>query len=90
MALACTAILPASAGAADQKTNIAFIMLDEWGYYEMSGLGHPRIQTPNIDRLFLDGGMRFTQALAGAPVCGPTSPGAKASRATPMRAPTRR
>ena len=61
--------LPAIAA---DKPNIIYIMLDEWGYYEVSGLGHPDLKTPNIDELFLNGGMRFTQALAGGPVCGPT------------------
>lgn len=65
-------LLIAGPGLADDKPNMIYIMLDEWGYYEMSGLGHPDIQTPNIDKLFLEGGMRFTQALAGGPVCGPT------------------
>ena len=46
-------------------------MLDEWGYYEWSGAGHPILDTPNIDRLANEG-MRFTQMLAGGPVCAPT------------------
>ncbi len=58
-------------GAADKRPNIIYIMLDEWGYYEMSSLGHDKIKTPNIDR-FVAEGMRFTQWLAGAPVCAPT------------------
>lgn len=45
--------------------------MDEWGYYEMSGLGHPDILTPNIDEMARTG-MRFTHAFAGAPVCAPT------------------
>ncbi|XAM00601.1 arylsulfatase [Phycisphaeraceae bacterium D3-23] len=53
------------------RPNIIYLMLDEWGYYEMSMLGHPHIQTPTMDR-FAGEGMRFTQALAGGPVCGPT------------------
>lgn len=53
------------------KPNIVYIMLDEWGYYEMSGLGHPRIETPVIDRV-MNEGMRFTQLLAGGCVCAPT------------------
>lgn len=61
--------LPALAA---DKPNMIYIMMDEWGYYELSGLGHPDLRTPNIDELFLGGGMRFTQALAGGPVCGPT------------------
>ena len=61
--------------AADQapaeKPNIIYIMLDEWGYYEMSALGHPLLETPNIDRM-AEEGMRFTQFLAGGSVCAPT------------------
>ena len=54
-----------------KKPNIIYIMLDEWGYYEWSGMGHPILQTPNIDRM-AKRGMRFTQALAGGNVCAPT------------------
>ncbi len=56
---------------AESKPNIIFLMLDEWGYFESSHMQHPEILTPNIDR-FASEGLRFTEALAGAPVCGPT------------------
>jgi arylsulfatase A-like enzyme len=56
---------------ATSRPNIIFIMLDEWGYYELSCLGHPKICTPAIDRMVAEG-LRFTQALAGGPVCAPT------------------
>jgi arylsulfatase A-like enzyme len=46
-------------------------MADELGYYELSCLGNPNIQTPNIDRMAAEG-IRFTQALAGSSVCAPT------------------
>ena len=46
-------------------------MLDEWGYFEWSAMGHPILETPNIDNLAAEG-MRFTQLLAGANVCAPT------------------
>ena len=46
-------------------------MLDEWGYFESGHMGHKELLTPNIDR-FASEGMRFTNAYAGAPVCGPT------------------
>lgn len=65
-------LLATSPALAADKPNIIYLMMDEWGYYEVSGLGHPDLKTPNIDALFLNGGMRFTQALAGGPVCGPT------------------
>ncbi len=54
-----------------KKPNIIYIMLDEWGYYEMSLMGHPILRTPNIDRMASEG-VRFTQALAGGCVCAPT------------------
>jgi len=51
--------------------NIIYLMLDEWGYFESGHMGHKDLITPNIDK-FASEGMRFTNALAGAPVCGPT------------------
>lgn len=53
------------------KPNIIYLILDEWGYFEWSGIGHKKILTPNIDR-FSTESMRFTQCLAGASVCAPT------------------
>lgn len=61
----------ANPAAAAEKPNIIYLMLDEWGYFESGHMGHSEIITPNIDR-FAQEGMRFTNALAGAPVCGPT------------------
>jgi arylsulfatase A-like enzyme len=54
-----------------KKPNIVYIMLDELGYFELSCMGNKYLKTPNIDRMATEG-MRFTQALAGAPVCAPT------------------
>ena len=54
-----------------EKPNIIYIMMDEWGYFESSGMGHPILQTPNIDRMASEG-IRFTQFLAGGNVCAPT------------------
>ena len=61
----------ARAAGAKRPPNIVFIILDELGYYELSCMGHPVLETPNIDRMAAEG-MRFTQALAGGPVCAPT------------------
>lgn len=55
----------------EAKPNIIYLMLDEWGYFESGHMGHSELLTPNIDR-FASEGMRFTNAYAGAPVCGPT------------------
>jgi len=56
---------------AESRPNIIYLMLDEWGYFESGHMGHKELLTPNIDR-FAAEGMRFTNAYAGAPVCGPT------------------
>jgi arylsulfatase A-like enzyme len=56
---------------APEKPNIIFIMMDEWGYFEWSAMGHPILQTPHIDKLASEG-IRFTQFLAGGNVCAPT------------------
>jgi arylsulfatase A-like enzyme len=61
----------AFAAAPERPPNIIYIMLDEWGYYESSGMGHPILKTPNIDRLAAEG-MRFTRMHAGGNVCAPT------------------
>ena len=53
------------------KPNIIYLMLDEWGYFESGHMGSSELITPNIDQFAADG-MRFTNAYAGAPVCGPT------------------
>jgi len=70
-AAAAAATSVARAAESKRPPNIVFIMLDELGYYELSCMGHPVLETPNIDRMAAEG-MRFTQALAGGPVCAPT------------------
>ena len=65
-------VLPLLVCAADPgKPNIVYIMADELGYYELSGLGNPNIRTPNLDRMAAEG-IRFTQGMAGSAVCAPT------------------
>lgn len=67
----CITAFGASLEGAERPPNIVYIMMDEWGYFESSGMGHPILETPNIDRLTAQG-MRFTQMLAGGNVCAPT------------------
>ena len=62
---ALTAVAPS------KRPNIVYVILDELGYFELSCMGNQYLATPNIDRIAAEG-MRFTQALAGAPVCAPT------------------
>lgn len=70
LSLLCLSGLPES-GRSEQKPNIIYLMLDEWGYFESGHMGSKDLITPHIDR-FAAEGMRFTNAYAGAPVCGPT------------------
>jgi len=62
---------PEQATAADQKTNIVFVMVDDLGWMDLHCQGNKRLDTPHIDRLAAQG-MRFTDAYAAAPVCSPT------------------
>ena len=57
--------------AAEAKSpNIVYIMSDELAYYELGHMGNRHIKTPWIDQ-FAREGLRFTNALAGSPVCAP-------------------
>jgi uncharacterized protein (TIGR03067 family) len=61
----------ATAASAAETPNVVYIMADELGYYELSCMGNPNIQTPRLDRMAREG-IRFTQALAGSSLCAPT------------------
>jgi arylsulfatase A-like enzyme len=69
--LATLLLVSASVFADPSRPNIVYIMADELGYYELSSLGNPNLQTPRIDTMAKQG-IRFTQALAGSSVCAPT------------------
>ena len=69
-ALAVGATTPLAAKA-KRPPNVVYFMVDEMAYYELSFMGHPNHQTPNLDKMAAEG-VWFTQALAGAPVCAPT------------------
>lgn len=62
--LSCTPKAP------EQKPNIVWIMMEDWGY-QLSCYGEPGIQTPNIDK-FAAEGIRFTSSFCTAPVCSPS------------------
>ena len=71
LAVVLALVLVSSASAKEKKPNIIYLMVDEWGYFESGHMGSKDLITPNIDQFAKDG-MRFTNAYAGAPVCGPT------------------
>ena len=72
-ALALASIGPASLRAATEprKPNIVVILADDLGYADISAYGIKRINTPNLDSIG-NQGIKFTDAYATAPVCGPS------------------
>lgn len=56
---------------AQHVRNVLWIMCDQLRWDYLSCYGHPRLHTPNIDRL-ASRGVRFTNAFVQGPVCGPS------------------
>jgi len=68
----CTDSLHASSGGKRaRRPNIIFVLTDDLGYGDLGCYGQQRIQTPNIDRMAVEG-MRFTDHYAGSTVCAPS------------------
>ncbi len=69
-----TAALPApgyrDAFQPSPKPNVIWLFGDQHRQQSLSSSGDPNVNTPNIDRL-ADGGVQFTQALSGFPLCCP-------------------
>lgn len=55
----------------NKKPNIVFILIDDLGWKDIACYGSEFYETPNLDKLALEG-MRFTDAYAACPVCSPT------------------
>jgi arylsulfatase A-like enzyme len=54
-----------------RRKNIIFIMADDMGYGDLGSYGQQKIETPNLDRMAVEG-MRFTDFYAGTTVCAPS------------------
>ncbi|MCP5528253.1 MAG: sulfatase-like hydrolase/transferase [Verrucomicrobiales bacterium] len=70
--------------AAPARPNIVVLLCDDLGYGDLECYGHPRIMTPNLNRLAADG-IRFTDCYSAAPVCSPSRVGLLTGR-SPNRA----
>ena len=68
--IALTVVLADSNFAAADRPNIILIMTDDQGYPPLAKLGHPWIQTPNLDALH-DKSTRFSRFFV-CPTCSPT------------------
>jgi arylsulfatase A-like enzyme len=58
-------------GCAPQPPNIVLILADDLGTGDVGAYGALRIETPNIDRLAIEG-LRFTHAYTPSSICSPT------------------
>jgi arylsulfatase A-like enzyme len=70
IAIMCTA-MPHAVSAQFNRPNIILVLIDDMGWRDLGCTGSDFYRTPNIDAL-AQGGMRFTQAYAAAPICSPT------------------
>jgi N-acetylglucosamine-6-sulfatase len=74
-ALAVVGLLAtATAAAAAQeprRPNIVFLLSDDHNYAELGIAGHPRLKTPNLDRLTREGAW-LKQACVATPLCAPS------------------
>lgn len=62
---------PLDAPAAQARPNILYIMSDQHRWDFMSGMGHPLVHTPNMDRLAREG-VLFDAAYCQSPLCVPS------------------
>tara|TARA_A200000113_G_scaffold7233_1_gene7596 strand:- start:305 stop:1705 length:1401 start_codon:yes stop_codon:yes gene_type:complete len=61
-------------GQSDDRPNFVVIFCDDLGYGDIGSFGHPIIQTPNIDRMAVEG-QKWTQFYVADPVCTPSRAG---------------
>ena len=74
------ALLFLSASCLAEPPNVLLIYVDDLGYGDLGGFGHPVIQTPNIDALAQEG-MTFTNYYAPSALCSPSRAGVLTGRA---------
>ena len=58
----------------EDPPNFVVILCDDLGYGDIGSFGHPIIQTPNIDRMAVEG-QKWTQFYVADPVCTPSRAG---------------
>mgnify|MGYP001590037007 CR=1 FL=1 len=71
LAIGVSAIITPGCKKEDTKTNIIFILADDYGWSQSAVYGSDYYHTPNIDRLASEG-IRFTNAYAACSVSSPT------------------
>ena len=56
---------------AEDKPNFCLFWWTTWGWKDLGSYGNKIHETPNLDKL-AERGMRFTNAYAACPICGPS------------------
>jgi uncharacterized sulfatase len=63
---------PAAANAADPAPpNVVFVVSDDHAWTDYGFMGHPRVRTPNLDRLAAEG-LAFTRGYVPSSLCSPS------------------
>jgi arylsulfatase A len=60
-----------AARSAESPPNFVIFLADDLGYGDLACYGHPRIRTPNLDKLASQG-VRLTQCYSGGAICSPS------------------
>lgn len=71
-----------ASGQTSDQPNILFILVDDWGWTDLSSAGSKYYETPNIDRLRKEG-MWFSQAYSVGPNCAPSRASLMTGKYTP-------
>ncbi|MEQ8878736.1 MAG: sulfatase-like hydrolase/transferase, partial [Cyclobacteriaceae bacterium] len=58
-------------GKEQRPPNVVFILVDDFGAYDISSMGSTYYETPNIDKI-AEKGTIFTRGYAGSRVCSPS------------------
>ena len=66
--------LASLAAASGRPPNLVLIFVDDQGYYDLGCYGAAEVKTPRIDAM-ANGGVRFTDYYAAAPICSPSRAG---------------
>jgi arylsulfatase A len=64
-------VVAAPAIAAEPRTNVVLILIDDMGWTDLGCYGSDLYRSPNVDKLAMDG-MKFTGAYSACCVCSPT------------------
>lgn len=71
VAFAVVLLAAAASRAAPPRPNVVIVLVDDFGWGDLSCYGDSMVETPNIDRMANEG-IRFTQGYVASPICSPS------------------